>query len=691
MVTQGGGWVLIGRGREGWTFDWQGQGSAPSVRTIPSGARAFAPATLPSETVTALYAGHAFEYYNDGIRLRRSKNSSGTSWQETRIRTYAMKTFSWEMDSGEALKTVQFDTGSVANVGPSGSWHRQSTYNVQLDDAWRRVHTAALSAQSSKKGFAYGVAVTGSSSSTSYLWSAKSGTGMAMPFTQVFVRPKVSDSTVGFTSLPSHGRAADTKPNIPSSIPQVSQWGVVSPTMPNTDPDPNGASPVFGLAQIDNTMFVGGKFSAVKHGAVGGAVSQPWLAAFDVNTMAWKSAFRPVLDGAVFDLAKAPNGKLLVAGNFTNVNGVPGTAGLAMLDPITGAVEPAWKATLTGTRFGSPRPYARTMMVQGQWVYFGGSFSKVIGGPGATEVVVGGAGRVSVVDGTPDPAWRIYTDGTPMDVAASSDGTRVYLAGFFQNVGTLNATMAPSPGIAVLKSSDGSPVTGLGTPHFNFPKINQLSITEMNGMIFHGGNQKWLAQYDLQLQFRRSVTMALHGDIQAMGAINNYLVVGCHCDGWSRLDAIVSRVDRISWVGLFDPLTMQRIQGFAPQWKMATSGEGGWEVTADTAGCLWVGGDIVQGAGGSWLGGFARFCPGDTSAPTTPTNFAASGPTTLRWGTSTDASGFAPKYEIIRNDRVIAVVSSTVRSYTVPAAGRYYVRAIDRAGNRSATTAAITR
>ena len=356
MVTEGGGWVLIGRGRENWSFNWAGQGSSAAIRTIPSGPRAFAPAALSSETVNALFGGHSFEYFTDGLRIRRAKNSAGTSWQEVRMRTYAMKTFTWEMESGQALRTVRFDAGNIANVGPSGFARRQSTYNVQLDDGWRRLRTAPIWIQKAKKGFAYGTGIRGTRASTSYLWSATDRGRSAVPFAQVFVRPKISDASAGFTALANKGIAAQTLPRIPGSIPQAATWGVINPTITNTDPDPNGASAVYGLAQIGNTMFVGGKFGAVKHGRNGGTVNQPWLAAFDVNTMAWKKTFRPVLDGAVFDIAKAPNGKLLVAGNFTNVNGEANTAGLAMLDPITGTVDATWKATLSGTRFGSPRP-----------------------------------------------------------------------------------------------------------------------------------------------------------------------------------------------------------------------------------------------------------------------------------------------------------------------------------------------
>src|SRR3954451_19645883 len=37
MTTDGGGWVLVGRGREGWTFDYEGQGLTSTLRGTPSG------------------------------------------------------------------------------------------------------------------------------------------------------------------------------------------------------------------------------------------------------------------------------------------------------------------------------------------------------------------------------------------------------------------------------------------------------------------------------------------------------------------------------------------------------------------------------------------------------------------------------------------------------------------------------
>ncbi len=685
--------MLIGRGRSGWTFDWGGQGSANAVRSIPTGVAAFAPAALPSATVNALYGGHTFEYFTDGIRLRRARDASGATWQEVRLHTAAMRSFTWEMDSGQALKTVQFDTAAAVHVGPSGSWRLQSTFDVTLDDAYHRIHTAAIAAQNSRMGFAYGRGIAGNSKSNSYLWSVHSGAPFAIPFTQVWLRPRLSDANVGFAPIPNGGTPASTLPMIPGSTPQLMSWGVTKVQIPATDPDPLGASPVQGLAQIGSTMYVGGKFRYVAHHTTGGLGDQPWLAAFDVNTGVWRSTFRPQLDGAVFDLVATPGGQLLVAGNFTNVNNAPNTAGLALLDPITGAVSSVWSSTLTIPRFGSPRPYARSVAIEGNWAYVAGSFNRITGGPGATAVAVGGVGRVSLTDGTPDVAWRVYADRTPMDLAPSADPSRVYLAGFFAKIGTTNANMAAMPGLAVLNTTDGAVVPGLGAAHFNTPDVEQLAVTEIGGHVFHGGNQRWLAQYtEPDLGYLRGETMANHGDIQVLAQVNGFLIGGCHCLGWSRLDPNMARVDRINWVGAWDPITLDRLPSFDPKWRMAGTGEGGWELLGDSSGCLWVGGDVIQGARTTdWLGGFARFCPGDTTAPIRPSIFKAISHYTVTWSSGSDNSHIAPSYEILRNDRVIAMLGSNVRSYTVPGHGRYFVRAVDTAGNRSATTRVVIR
>ena len=67
MTTDGGGWVLIGRGREGWTFRDYGQQTPDAVRSTINGPAAFEPAALSTDLINGLLDGGA----GQGPRRRR--------------------------------------------------------------------------------------------------------------------------------------------------------------------------------------------------------------------------------------------------------------------------------------------------------------------------------------------------------------------------------------------------------------------------------------------------------------------------------------------------------------------------------------------------------------------------------------------------------------------------------------------
>src|SRR3546814_12663809 len=57
MTTDGGGWVLVGRGRNGWTWDHAGTGTPEQIVDVPTGPNALPPATPPGDTLDALPCG----------------------------------------------------------------------------------------------------------------------------------------------------------------------------------------------------------------------------------------------------------------------------------------------------------------------------------------------------------------------------------------------------------------------------------------------------------------------------------------------------------------------------------------------------------------------------------------------------------------------------------------------------------
>jgi hypothetical protein len=128
-------------------------------------------------------------------------------------------------------------------------------------------------------------------------------------------------------------------------------------------------------------------------------------------------------------------------------------------------------------------------------------------------------------------------------------------------------------------------------------------------------------------------------------------------------------------------------------------GTGIWAIRPDSTGVVWAGGDVVTAAtptrSTAFAGGFVRFPLNDSTAPTMPTTLTVTATTstsaTLSWGRSTDAGG-GVRYIVLRDDRPIAATSGNVTTLTVPLGGdnRFFVRAVDKAGNYSATTGVRT-
>ena len=97
-----------------------------------------------------------------------------------------------------------------------------------------------------------------------------------------------------------------------------------------------------------------------------------------------------------------------------------------------------------------------------------------------------------------------------------------------------------------------------------------------------------------------------------------------------------------------------------------------------------------------YLGGFARFCPADATAPSTPGSFSVASTGTSRkltWTGSTDPGGGTVTYDVVRDGKVVAQTSAATLTYTdpsAPAGTTYTVRAVDVRGNRSASPAPKT-
>ena len=688
MTTDGGGWVLIGRGRQGWRFNGAGQGSPATLRTAISGPSAFAPASLSTSTINGLLGGGRTDALNDGIRVRRAANDTGTAWQELRYHLRSEHSWSWGFGGGILLNSI--DINGINYPLPNSNAFAASTSDVAIDDATMRVFTWPWFGHNSQAGFSYGSTVAGSAAGGSYLWAA-ADENYAVAFAQVWIRPQFGDAEAGFTPIGNGGLPSDSQLAIVSNTPSTMNWGVTG-VLKVADPDPANDSPVLALAQVGNTVFVGGKFEHVQNGSAATPIAQNFLAAFDVTTGNWLSGFRPVLDGLVYDLEAAPNGQLLVAGNFTSVNGASNTAGLAMLDRTTGVPAAGWQAPVSNKRFAGSRPWVRAIDVQGNYVYAVGSFNTIKGGTSLASVATGGVARVSTTDGTPDPSWTGVVNAIPTDIDASADGERVSIVGRFT---TYNA--ASSTAVAVVDQATGAPIPGLGAyvPSDTGPTTHfMLAVLDQGSTFTLGGSQHSLQRYRRSdLQFERAHVTRYGGDFQALAASNGLIYTSCHCGNWTYTDTNTypvdhdySRVIPVSWALAVDAATFDVVEAFEPQISMSTQYEGPWDLLVDTNSCLWIGGDLISTWTNQWLGGFARHCQRDATAPPTPAAIKHVR-SKIVWRAVTDPAGSPVTYEILRDDRVIAVQAE--KTYLAPSPGRYFVRSIDAAGNRSATTPVV--
>lgn len=688
MTTDGGGWVLVGRGRNAWNFQYQGQGTAAEVRDVIDGPGAFSPRALSAKTIDGLLDNGRVDALTEGIRLRRATTPDGTGRQEARFKMAKLDRWAWTFPATHPVGDYSFD----ASTGFGGQ-----TIGFGLDFGFRGVYTFRSESQAFNQGFSYGPEVPGSTASTSYLWSNTDGLGGARPFTQMFIRPRLRSADRPWLRVPDNGLPAQARTPLLVNGVSPAPWGV---TGLGNGVDGELNSEVQAFAQIGSRVYVAGNLRYVQQDAAGtGRVEQRFLAAFDVTTGQWISTFRPQLNGQVKDLAALPNGRLVAAGEFTQANGQP-ALGTVALDAATGTTDTGWRLNVENRITGGTLS-VRALDVQGPWLYLGGAFTHLAGGSRINSPVYArGAARVALTDATPDAGWNPNFNGTAVDIDASAAGDRLYAAGYFSQSNTTAtqsaAAIRTDPGAAALA---WSPVWSDGTNY-------QQAILESGDRVWVGGAQHSFFSFDRTTFERRSGNITTGevpagGDFQAAEEADGMVYGACHCNDFNYSDAYVfrnlgnawTRADKIGFIGAWNKATGAIDPEFSPQMK-ARQGIGPWAEFRDSTGTLWAGGDMVSAVRPNgttqWVGGFVRFAPRDTTVPTRPGNLSStpisSSTTRLTWTGSSDV-GETPRYQVLRNDRVVATTTTTLFDVPTPAAPtRYFVRAVDSTGNRSATT-----
>jgi hypothetical protein len=691
QTTDGGGWELIGRGRQGWKVWYYGWGSADALRNTPSGTGAFAPAQLPTPTVDGLLNNTAVSSLPDGIRLRRALDVNGSTWQEVRFKEPSRGRWAWTFGAQNPVGTYTFN-----GAGSSGG----NTSNFGQDQVNRRVYTTAVSAQGFLWGFAYGSSVKGTNSATSYIWSNTTGGGNGIPFTQMYIRPKLTrDSMYSGVSVDDSGTAKQELRAEPSSYATKTSWGVTGLA---DGVDSETHTEVSAFTQVGSTVFVGGDFKTVQRDSAGtDQQAQSDLAGFNVDSGDYVSTFRPTFNAQVKALAALPDGRVAVGGNFSTVDGQP-QSGLAFLDPTTGAL--SGPQVQVQNRAVNGVVSVRGLSVRNGYLYVAGSFTHIVQGSYTSSDWNGG--RIDLSNSRPDIHWNPNINGTSIGVDGAAQGDRVYYSGYFSTVQSQNA-----PRVNAVAPTANAPIALPGwVPRFSTTQTAsqwQLAVKDVGDRFYYGGSQHFLSGYDrTSLQSKSGSITLSGGDIQSIWNNSTYGAVfaGCHCGDFSYQDAYnysnvagFTQADSINTFGAWDSATGNFLPDFNPIVK-GRKGYGAWALFTDSNNNLWAGGDYVSSVrsdyADQWSGGFVRYAPRDIQAPTTPSNLTYSNVDLktfkLSWGASTDNSGKAPTYEVIEGNRVIA--TSTTTSAVINRIGgsqRYFVRAVDATGNRSASTSVL--
>ncbi len=185
------GWLLVGRGRNGWAFSNTTQGTTASVSQNLGTVSGFAPAHYSSNIINDLITNSAngIDLTNVEIRLKRAANVAGSTYSETLWRPDSQSTWRWDFDNQYAVDQEVVATGGVAgaNIGVNTNANTRDT-SISGNDG-DRVFTWSWNGHGGQQGFSYGQAVQGvdGNDPNTFLWEI--GTeAHAMPYTEVYIR-----------------------------------------------------------------------------------------------------------------------------------------------------------------------------------------------------------------------------------------------------------------------------------------------------------------------------------------------------------------------------------------------------------------------------------------------------------------------------------------------------------------------
>jgi len=199
----GGGWLLVGRGREDWAWTMAGSGLPGDVVTGRGTSAAFRPKYLSTRLIDNLMssAGGMPTALNIEVRLKRAAAVDGSAYQEVRWHYVQPHPWTWVFP----VHQPPVEHTVYSSVLGAGGTADGTTRDVEIANDHTRVFTWDWGDHDSKMGFSYGQTINlGDNSSSSYIWQNASE-GHSIPYTEVYVRFKPC-----FSACSGHGSCDDS-------------------------------------------------------------------------------------------------------------------------------------------------------------------------------------------------------------------------------------------------------------------------------------------------------------------------------------------------------------------------------------------------------------------------------------------------------------------------------------------------
>jgi uncharacterized delta-60 repeat protein len=177
--------------------------------------------------------------------------------------------------------------------------------------------------------------------------------------------------------------------------------------------DPNASSIVLALAQqADGKLLVGGGFASFQQ-TDGTVVARTNIARLLANGQVDLDFAAPTLNNRVTTIAVQADGRIVLGGDFTTVNG-SGRNYLARLNPADGSVDTSFTASASS-------PVSVLVPLSDGALGVGGSFVSLLGTSGGEH---GGVGRINA-DGSIDANFQAFANASVYALAEQTDGSLV--------------------------------------------------------------------------------------------------------------------------------------------------------------------------------------------------------------------------------------------------------------------------